>query len=351
MKNTFNNRMGDISGLLLKEISKIDEYKGMWKAGEILHPQILKRLKRSVLITSTGASTRIEGVKLSDEDIDKLIDKINIQKFTNRDEQEVKGYYELLENVFNSWERLELNESTVKHFHKELLKYVSKDSAHRGEYKKKENSVKMVNGDGKVIGTIFETSLPYKTPLEMQELVEWTRTELIKKNHHPLLVIGNFIVAFLAIHPFEDGNGRLSRILTNFLLLKAGYAYVPYISHEKLIEDNKKGYYVALQKSQKSFKTKNDTIILWLEYFLNIFLLQSKMAVELTENKNIESILSEKQLLVWNYLQENKGAGVGEISKATKVPIPTVKQAINKLLKLKKIEMSGMGRAVRYALR
>lgn len=320
MKNTFNNRMGDISGLLLKEISKIDEYKGMWKAGEILHPQILKRLKRSVLITSTGASTRIEGVKLSDEDIDKLIDKINIQKFTNRDEQEVKGYYELLENVFNSWERLELSESTVKHFHKELLKYVSKDSAHT-------------------------------PPLEMQELVEWTRTELIKKNHHPLLVIGNFIVAFLAIHPFEDGNGRLSRILTNFLLLKAGYAYVPYISHEKLIEDNKKGYYVALQKSQKSFKTKNDTIILWLEYFLNIFLLQSKMAVELTENKNIESILSEKQLLVWNYLQENKGAGVGEISKATKVPIPTVKQAINKLLKLKKIEMSGMGRAVRYALR
>jgi Fic family protein len=312
--------MGDISGLLLKEISKIDEYKGMWKAGEILHPQILKRLKRSVLITSTGASTRIEGVKLSDEDIDKLIDKINIQKFTNRDEQEVKGYYELLENVFNSWERLELSEGTIKHFHKELLKYVAKDSAHT-------------------------------PPLEMQELVEWTRAELSSKNNHPLLVIGNFIVAFLAIHPFEDGNGRLSRILTNFLLLKAGYAYVPYISHEKLIEDNKKGYYIALQKSQKSFKSKNDTIIPWLEYFLNIFLLQSKMAVELTENKNIESILSEKQLLVWNYLQENKGAGVGEISKATKVPIPTVKQAINKLLKLKKIEMSGMGRAVRYRLR
>jgi Fic family protein len=119
------------------------------------------------LITSTGASTRIEGAKLSDEDIEKLMRGISIQKFSDRDRQEVKGYYELLQNVFDSWKTLKFSESAIKHFHKEMLKYVEKDARHRGEYKKQGNKVQMIDEAGKSIGVIFDNTPAYLTPKEM----------------------------------------------------------------------------------------------------------------------------------------------------------------------------------------
>ena len=163
------------------------------------------------------------------------------------------------------------NESAIKHFHKELLKYVKKDENHRGEYKKRENQVQMVNAAGESVGILFDTTPAYLTPKETQELVEWTQESLAEKKYHPLLIVSNFLVEFLQIHPFQDGNGRLSRVLTNLLLLKEGYLYMPYISHEKLVEDNKPEYYLALRQSQKTFKTENETIIPWLDFFLTIF--------------------------------------------------------------------------------
>ena len=200
--------------------------------------QVLGRLKRSVLVTSTGASTRIEGARLSDEDIEKLMRGISIQKFADRDKQEVKGYYELLQNVFDAWKHIRFSENTIKHFHKELLKYVQKDRLHRGEYKKTENKVHMIDAEGKSVGILFDTTPAYLTPKEMQELVEAAQNAFKENKYPPLLIIGNFLVEFLKIHPFQDGNGRISRILTNLLLLHSGYQYMPYVSHEKLVEDN-----------------------------------------------------------------------------------------------------------------
>ncbi len=301
------------------KITKIDELKGQWVGGAKLSPQVLGRLKRSVLITSTGASTRIEGARLSDEDIEKLMRGISMQKFRDRDKQEVKGYYELLLNVFNSWETLGFSEAIIKHFHKELLKYVEKDQ-----------------------------KPAYLTPKEIQELVEMTRNELKEKKWHPLLVIGNFLVTFLNIHPFQDGNGRISRVLTNLLLLKEGYAYMPYVSHEKLIEDNKPDYYLSLRRSQKTLKTEKPNIVPWLDFFLSVTLKQSEMAIALLSQENIDKLLSPKQIVVWQYLQTVDEATPGEIAKHTKVVRPTVSQALERLRQLKKIERIGMGRTTRY---
>lgn len=346
--NRFDQRLASIPSEIWSKITQIDELKGQWIAGARLSPQVLGRLKRSVLITSTGASTRIEGARLSDEDVEKLMRGIDIQKFTDRDKQEVKGYYELLENVFDSWKNLRFNESTVKHFHKELLKHVKKDETHRGDYKKTENKVHMLNAAGESLGVLFDTTPAYLTPKETQELVEWTQEALAEKKYHPLLIVGNFFVEFLQIHPFQDGNGRLSRVLTNLLLLKEGYLYMPYISHEKLVEDNKPEYYLALRQSQKTFKTENETIIPWLDFFFTIFLKQSQMAVELLSKENIEKLLSKKQLSVWQYLQTVDEAAPGEIAKKAKVARPTVNQALDKLLRLKKVERIGLGRSTRY---
>ncbi len=348
MPNRFNKRLDAIPSKTWSKIAQIDELKGQWIAGVKLAPQVLNRLKRSVLITSTGASTRIEGARLSDEDIERLMRGLDIQKFSDRDKQEAKGYFELLENVFNSWNTIKFSENTIKHFHKELLKYAKKDELHRGEYKKSENKVHMIDAAGQSVGVLFDTTPAYLTAKEMQDLVEWTQKAFLNKDIHPLLIIGNFIVEFLQIHPFQDGNGRVSRILTNLLLLKAGYLYVPYVSHEKLVEDNKPDYYLALRQSQKTLKTKHENISFWLDFFLTIFLQQSQIALALLSQENIEKILSVKQLAVWQYLQTVNEATPQEIAQNTKISRPTINQVLDKLIRLKKIERLGQGRSTRY---
>lgn len=345
----FDRRFKHITVEHLATIAQIDELKGKWLGGAILGPQALGRLKKSVLITSAGASTRIEGSQLSDEDVEKVMRGLNIKKFADRDTQEVKGYYELLTNVFDIWRTVRFSESTVKHWHKELLKYVEKDKAHLGEYKKQENKVHMVDETtGKPIALLFDTTPAFLTPEATQELIDWTNEALGEKRYHPLLIIGNFLVEFLKIHPFTDGNGRLSRVLTNFLLLRAGYEYMPYISHEKLVEDNKVDYYIALRRSQKTIGTEKENIIPFLNFFLKVLLQQSQMAVELLSSEKIEQLLTAKQRKVLEYLDRVTEASPGEIADKTGVVQPTVRQALNKLLRLKKIERLGQGRSTVY---
>jgi Fic family protein len=345
-----SQRLENITPEVLSKIAKIDEIKGRWTEGVNLSPQLLGRLKKSVLVTSSGASTRIEGSRLSDEDVEKLLKGLNIKKFRDRDKQEVQGYHELLENIFNSWKTISFSESSIKHLHKELLKYVEKDSRHRGDYKKTENDVSIFDADGKPIGVVFETTRAYLAPKQTQELLQWTREAMEKEKYHPLLIIGNFVVEFLKIHPFQDGNGRLSRILTNLLLLKFGYGFVPYISHEKIIEDNKSEYYLALRKSQKTFSGKKEDIAVWLEYFLKILEIQAIMAIGLLSTEKMETLLSPKQLVVWNYLLNVSEITAGEIVKKTGVLRPTVNQVLSRLIEMKKIEKIGMGRTTRYRI-
>ena len=223
MNKRFIERIQKLPPGILEQIRAIDELRSKWAQGAKLDPQILGQLKKSVLVTSTGASTRIEGARLSDEDVERLMRGISIQKFRDRDGQEVKGYYQLLANVFENYQSIPFSESTIRFFHKELLKHTEKDTLHRGEYKKKENKVHMINEAGESIGVLFDTTPAYLTSKEMQELVEWTQVSLTEKSAHPLLVVANFIIEFLNIHPFEDGNGRLSRVLTNLLLPQQGY--------------------------------------------------------------------------------------------------------------------------------
>lgn len=344
----FERRIAQLPPQIFLKIAQIDELKGQWTAGANLNPQLLGRLKRSVLITSTGASTRIEGARLSDEDVDNLMRGIAMQKFADRDKQEVQGYFELLQTIFDSWEHIRFSENTIKHLHQKLLKYVGKDQDHRGKYKSTDNKVEMVDEKGRRIGIIFDTTPAYLTPKEMQELAEWTKYALEAKLSHPLVIIGNFLVEFLNIHPFKDGNGRLSRILTNLLLLQAGYLYMPYVSHEKLIEDQKPQYYTALRKSQRTFKKSAGDITSWLEFFLSLILQQSKEAISVMVGENVEDILSNKQLAIWQYLQSVDEATNQQIAEATSIAYATVRQTLSKLLKLKKIKRVGMGRSSRY---
>lgn len=339
------NEAQKIQGL----IAEIERYSGMWSVGVNLSPQILNVLKKSTVITSAGSSTRIEGSKLSNEDIERLFKGgLKINKFSTRDEQEVAGYKELLENVFENWQTIKFSENTIKHFHKELLKYSDKDQGHLGNYKFSENRVVASDKNGKVIRIIFEPTPPHLVAKEMNELTAWTQKVLTEKIIHPLLIIGSYVLEFLAIHPFQDGNGRTSRVLTNLLLLKTGFDFVPYVSHEKFIEDNKDAYYLALNKCQKELKKAEPNIVPWFLFFLELIRDQAKLAVELSLKERIEVLLSKKQLAVWSFILENKETTPKEIREALDMPVPTVLQAVNKLLDMRKIERLGEGRSVRY---
>ncbi len=352
MSNKFDKRMESLPTNIYQLIDKIDLLKSKWVAGAKLDPQVLGKLKKSVLITSSGASTRIEGSELSDEDVERLMRGLTMQKFKDRDKQEVKGYFELLNNLFEGYKTIPFSESTIKFFHKEILKYAKKDERHRGNYKTEENKVAMVSPTGEPVRILFDTTSPRLTPKEMQELVEWTQNAILEKKIHPLIVIGNFIVELLQIHPFMDGNGRLSRVLSNLLLLQQGYEYMPYISQEKLIEDNKPEYYVALRQSQKTFRTKDENIAPWLVFFLKIILEQSEQAIKLLSQEAVARLLSPQQEIIWKYIASREGyVSPLEIERATKIPRPTINQALIKLLRLKWIEKTGLGRATRYKKR
>src|SRR5215831_16326287 len=192
---------------LLRLVGEIDEFKGAWKAFGNLAPDRLATLRRVATVESVGASTRIEGAKLSDREVDILLSNLDLGSFRTRDEQEVAGYAEATNLVFESWHDIPLSENHIKQLHGILLKYSPRDDHHRGEYKKLQNNVEAFDQHGRSVGVIFETASPFDTPRLMEELVRWTVGELGGSKQHPLLVIAAFIVRFLAIHPFQDGNG------------------------------------------------------------------------------------------------------------------------------------------------
>src|SRR3990167_519607 len=344
----FDHRIKNPDPHIVALLAGIDGIRGEFKGGLRMTPQAITNLKRSTLITSAGASTRIEGAKLNDEEVEKVMRGLAVSKFADRDSQEVQGYLETLQNVFDSFQTLPLRESLITSLHNQLLKYSNKDDTHRGGYKKKENTVGVLGPDGKVAKIMFETTPAYLTGKEMQELVDWTSDAFEKNRFHQLLIIANFIVEFLKIHPFEDGNGRLSRVLTNLLLLRSGYTFVQYVSHEQIIERRKDEYYIALRKSQETCRIDSDTIAPWLNFFLSVVKEQASKALSYLEEEKVEDILSPKQYEVWKYLTSVGEAAPGDIQKATGIALGTVRQALNSLVELGKVKRVGRGRGPRY---
>lgn len=235
---------------ILRLIARIDEFKGAWRSLDTLAPERLSALRRVATIESIGSSTRIEGSRLSNREVEQLLGNLEIKAFATRDQQEVAGYAEVMELVFSSWQEIPFSENHLQQLHQILLRYSEKDAWHRGRYKTNSNSVAAFDGKGTQIGIVFQTASPFDTPRLMAELVDWVQQQRRSGQLHPLLIIAISIVVFLEIHPFQDGNGRLSRVITTLLLLQAGYAYVPYSSLESVVEKSKESYDLALRQAQ-----------------------------------------------------------------------------------------------------
>ena len=347
----FENIDIKINNQMLSIISEIDEFKGSWKLLGKMAPEKLRALKKVATIESVGSSNRIEGNKLSDKQVEELLSRINKQSFANRDEEEVAGYAKLADTIFEDLEIIPLSENYIKQLHKILLEYSSKDEKHKGEYKKISNSVVAYDSDGKEIDIVFETATPFETPLKMQELIEWTNKNLTERYYHPLIVIGIFVVNFLAIHPFQDGNGRLSRALTNLLLLKSGYLYIPYSSTESIVEDNKEAYYRALRETQVSLKNIPNYEP-WLMFFLKT-LQKQKIRLEYKLEHTSTSIksnldLPETSAKIMEIFDSKERVTLSELAELTNININTIKKHLASLVKNNYLTKHGKTRGAWY---
>lgn len=334
-------------------LSEIDAVKKTFQLSRQLLPQTVSRLRQTVIITSTGASNRIEGNRLSNHQVEALLRNQSRRKLKTRDEQEVAGYLEMLELILASHDDMVLNEALILQLHRDMLKYSEKDVRQRGVYKFGPNRVEAKDPNGQIVGVIFDPTPPHLTPKEMQELMAWHSWAHENNFKHPLIRTANFVFEYLAIHPFQDGNGRTSRLLSNLLLLQQGYMFTALVSHETLIEDRQMEYYLALNKTQSTWKTDSENIYPWLIFFLEIVKSQATGALALIGQEQVENLLSEKQLALWQWAQARTEPEFSRKNAIAALGFPprTIEASIKKLVDLKRLERLGAGRSTRYKIR
>jgi Fic family protein len=334
---------------VIKNIGRIEKFKGKWEALNFKEAAVLNELRYIATIQSIGSSTRIEGSKLSDREVTELIQNMSINQLETRDEQEVIGYWETLELLLENAPDIDLSERYIYQLHSLLLKYSQKDSSQLGRYKNLANKVVANYPDG-TVKTVFQTTEPHLVEKEMKALIEWTVSELEKDEFNPLIVIAAFVYEFLSIHPFHDGNGRLSRLLTTLLLVREGYEFVQYVSFEHVIEERKKEYYTALMECQKYRNTSDEKIGKWVVFFLDcIIQLADKLDAKISRIATNDVYVNDRQREIISILEREGGRSVSEIQETiSKGTLPTIKKDLQYLMANELVTRKGIGRGTRY---
>lgn len=336
----------DINWDLIGLISKIDKFDASWSSIEKREGQSLKQLKSISTVRSVGASTRIEGSKMSDAEVDVLLKNIDITKLEDRDSQEVVGYFDTLDIITESYQDINITESSIKNLHNILLKHSKKDSWHKGNYKQHSNAVEANYPDG-TKRIIFETTeAGFPTEDAMRSLFKWYKTD---KETHPLVKCASFCYEFVSIHPFQDGNGRLSRLIASLLLLKNGYKWIQYVSFEHEIESKKEEYYRVLRNCQS--QRPNENITEWISFFFNSLLNIQNQLLQKLESSGLQSQLSPKEKSILTFIGNHSGCKSGDIAKKLDIPNPTVKRILSNLIERNLIEKHGNGPGTNYSLK
>ena len=331
---------------LIAEISSIDRFDASWSSIEKKEGQSLKQLKSIATVRSVGASTRIEGSMMSDSEVEVLLQNMDIEKLEDRDSQEVAGYFEVFDLISASADSISISENSLKNLHNQLLKYSSKDQWHKGDYKQYSNSVEASFPDG-TNQIIFETTPPgIETEDAMKALISWYKED---SDTHSLVKCAIFTYEFASIHPFQDGNGRLSRLISTLLLLKHGYRWIQYVSFEHEIEHRKNEYYVELRKCQA--QRPGEDITTWVFFFLKALKNIQIQLLGKLERTGIESKLSPREKSIIAFLSDHPGSKSGVIASRLKIPNPTVKRILKDLLTKNLIEVFGSGPGTNYTVK
>ena len=342
-----------LSGAQIVELTRllgaIDYFRGHWRKLQEIRAERLARLRQITTIESAASSTRIEGAQLSDDEVARVLQGVSIDSFRARDESEVRGYGDLLQTIFSDHAAIQFDENHVKQLHQILLRYAEKDEWHRGKYKTHDNHVEARHPDGR-IEVIFCTASPFDTPRLMAEQMALTRSALASGEVHPLIAIARFIIEFLAIHPFQDGNGRLSRAVTTLLLLQNGYDYVPYSSLERVVEENKAAYYAALRASQEAMRANPSAFGEWLLFFLRALYAQKQNLEAKLEVERSMLQLTGVQRQILELIDAWGRATTTVLGQQLHVPVRTVRYHLDVLLRQRLVEARGEKRG-RYYIR
>ena len=330
---------------------KIEAFAEAWEDRADLSPDQLSRLRELATVQSIGSSTRIEGVRLTDAEIEEFLQNMTVQKLQSRDQQEVVGYFDTLQIILENFEHIELTTNLIRGLHKQLLQHSTKDERHRGNYKALTNEVVATLPDGSQRG-VFQTTSPMRTPDAMEAAVRWYGAHIGGGQFHELVVIGAFVYEFLTIHPFQDGNGRLSRLLTTLLLLKNGYEFIQYTSLEQEIEAYKADYYKSLLRAQRYRETERETIESWLIFFLRAVERATKRLAQDRGYLAAESpalYLNRRQRSVLRYFDRHDTLSVGDIHRLLpEESRNTLKVDLAKMTKAGLLVRRGRGRGTVY---
>jgi Fic family protein len=302
----------DLDMKLMTELSKIDRFDASWATIEKREGHSLKQLKSIATVRSVGASTRIEGSRMTDDEVAVLIEKLSISKLEERDQQEVMGYFEALDTISENHKSIGISESQIKTLHKILMLHGEKDSW-------------LPNQDA------------------MMQLFDWYHSD---SETIPLIKAALFVYEFLSIHPFQDGNGRLSRLLGSLLLLKNGYSWIQYVSFEHEIESRKSEYYKVLMQTQQNRPGENVTA--WLTFFISCLInIQEQLLTKLEESKTEQNVSQREKRIIF-FIQNHPGCGSGEIAKKLDMALPTVKKSLQELIANGILTREGQGKATVY---
>ena len=332
-----------INNNIINLISQIHEYRGKQTLYIETKPDILSSLLKVAKIQSTGSSNKIEGICTTDKRINEIVNKKVEPK--NRNEEEIAGYRDVLNTIHESYNHIDINTNIILQLHRDLYKYSG--IGYGGKFKDSQNYIEetLIDGTKRVRFTPLSAT---EAQLAIEELCD-SYNEIVRKGEiDPLLAISIFIFDFVSIHPFNDGNGRISRLLTLLLLYKSGFDVGKYISIEKIIEETKTTYYDTLEKSSINWHNNENDYSFFVEYYLGVILSAYKefaARVEYITNKKTTAI--ERIIIIFKetikpinkaYLKER----CPDISETT------IERSLSTLLKDKKIEKISGGRFTEY---
>lgn len=333
----------DLSWKLISQLNTIEHFRGSWVTISKHEETSLKHLKDIATVRSVGASTRIEGSKLSDDEVNHLLKSLHITALTERDAQEVAGYYEVLELIVSSHQDIPVTENAITDLHNRLMKYSQKDEWHRGKYKQHANHLEASLPDGSK-QIIFQTTPPgHLTDDGMRLLIAWYNSEI---QVHPLIKCAVFVYDFLSIHPFQDGNGRLSRLLATLLLLKNNYTWIQYISFEHEIENRKAEYYAVLRECQS--QRPHEDVTAWINFFIDCLTHLQQLLMKKLQSSSMDIQISPRERSILLLIRERPGIQSGELAQRLGIPNPTVKRILRELVLKQLIEKKGIGRSTWY---
>jgi Fic family protein len=353
MSLIINHKLSDTA---LHILSNIEKFQGQWEGFYIAkEPALIDSLTQTSVITSSGASTRIEGAILTDSQVAELIEKgCKISKMSSRSEREVAGYVNCLHYIYENYRILNISEHSIRELHQLMTSELLEDQLpkkQRGRYKDVPNHVIEKNLSTGEETIWFETTPPGpQTETAMHDLLSNYDEKIREIEVSKLILNAAFIVRFLAIHPFRDGNGRLSRLLTTLLMLKSGYTWCQFVSHEKVIEDNKERYYLSLRQTQSSFLTEKTDYNPWLEFFFTVLQKQTEIIkVELKKQEPV-SELGKNEIKVYQIVSQNGPTGISYLETNVEMTRSGLKTLLARLVRKGFLLTIGRGKGTKYKL-